>query len=97
MRFVLYKSYHDIKVDLEKAQKKQVDLNRRLSERNKLLTECKSQIEKSEKKYGKLINTIKDGIIIFYFNRLSYINKGAIEILEYNEDAYVTGRRIEWY
>ena len=95
-RFVLYKSYHDIKMDLEKAQKKQVDLNRRLSERNKLLTECKSQIEKSEKKYGKLINTIKDGIIIFYFDRLSYINKGAIEILEYNEDAYVTGRRIEY-
>ncbi|VYU14190.1 hypothetical protein [Clostridium paraputrificum] len=95
-RFVLYKSYHDIEMDLEKAQKRQVDLNRRLSERNKLLIECKSQIEKSEKKYGKLINTIKDGIIIFYFDRLSYINKGALQILDYNEDAYVTGRRLEY-
>lgn len=95
-KFVLYKSYNDIRKDLEKAQKMQVDLNRRLSERNKLLIECKSQIEKSEKKYGKLINTIKDGIIIFYFDRLSYINNGALEILEYNEDVYVTGRRIEY-
>ncbi len=95
-RFVLYKSYNDIKMDLEKAQKRQVDLNRRLSERNKLLIECKSQIEKSEKKYGKLINTINDGIIIFYFDRLSYINKGALEILRYNEDTYLTGRRIEY-
>ena len=95
-KFVLYKSYNDIRKDLEKAQKMQVDLNRRLSERNKLLIECKSQIEKSEKKYGKLIDTIKDGIIIFYFDRLSYINKGALEILDYNENAHVTGRMLKY-
>lgn len=94
-KLVLNKTYKDMKEDLEKAQEKQIEMNNKLSARNKMLIDCKSQIEKSEKRYGELIETIRDGIMIFYFDRLSYINQIAMDILDYKSDKEVIGRKFQ--
>ncbi|MGG7178563.1 ATP-binding protein [Clostridium paraputrificum] len=90
--FLLSRAYDNMKKNLVDAQKMQKDLNNILSTRNKTLIEFKSIIEKSEKRYSNLIEAIKDGIIIFYFDRLSYINGAAIKMLGNKSEDDVMGR-----
>ena len=90
--FLLYRAYANMKKNLVEAQKMQKDLNNILSTRNKTLIEFKSIIEKSEKRYSNLIEAIKDGIMIFYFDRLSYINGSAINMLDNKSEKDVMGR-----
>lgn len=91
-RFVLNKAINGVKEDLEKAQKKQIELNHRLNKRNRLLVEWKNHIEKSERKYIDLIDAIKDGIMIFYYGKLSYINSAAIGIFNYDDESNIIGK-----
>lgn len=87
---LLYDVYDNMKQELVDAQKMQKELNNTLNHRNKMLIEVKSLIEKSESRYSNLIETIEDGIIIFYFDRLSYINEAALNIIgKYNYEEIV--------
>lgn len=95
-KFVLNQSYGKMENSLEEAQRMQKELNNILNARNKLLVECKSQIEKSEKRYGELIESIKDGVMIFYFDRLSYINKVALDLMELENDTEVIGAKFDY-
>lgn len=79
--FIFAKRYRNVEVSLHKAQYIQKGLNKRLNERNKTLSELKKSIEKSENRYSNLISSIKDGIIIFNFERVTYVNKVVIDLI----------------
>lgn len=79
--YVLKKSYIAMKKNLMEAQKTEKELNNLLKKRNKTLVELEHLIEKSGKRYGELIEGISDGIIIFYFDKIYYINAEAISII----------------
>ncbi|MDS0527152.1 HAMP domain-containing histidine kinase [Clostridium sp. SHJSY1] len=79
--YVLKKSYIAMKKNLIEAQKTEKELNNLLKKRNKTLVELEYLIEKSGKRYGELIEGISDGIIIFYFDKIYYINSEANNII----------------
>lgn len=79
--FVFAKKYRGVKESLQKTQYTQENLNKILNERNKTLSELKKSIEKSEKRYSNLISSIKDGIIILNFERVTYVNKVVTELI----------------
>lgn len=83
--YVLYSSYVKVKGDLEKVQNIQKELNTVLLGRNKTLVEMENIIDKNQKRYGQLIESISDGIIIFYFDKIYYINKDALNLVGVNE------------
>lgn len=91
-KFLLNIPFDNMKKNLEKAQIMQANLNNILSNRNKSLIETKSVIEKSERRYANLIESINDGIMIFYFERLSYINNSAKDILNCKVEQEVIGK-----
>lgn len=95
-KFMIFKDYDKVKKELEQIHSEQKKLNHILNIRNKSLTEIKLSIEKSERKYGELIESIKDGMIIFYFNRLYYINGEALNILNIDNYRDVIGRNFEY-
>ena len=95
-KFVFFKDYDDVKKELEQIHSEQKKLNYILNNRNKALTEVKLSIGKSEERYGKLIESIKDGIIIFYFNKLYYINGEALKILNIDTYREVIGRDFKY-
>lgn len=82
---VLHNSHKQAKKRLESIQRTQKSLNVDLSRRNKTLIQMDNMIEKSEKRYGELIEAINDGIILFYFDKIYYINAAAMEIIGYKE------------
>jgi len=41
-------------------------------------------IDKSAKRYGQLVESIADGIIIFYFDKIYYMNKEAVNLVGFN-------------
>ncbi|HEY5525318.1 MAG TPA: MASE3 domain-containing protein, partial [Clostridium sp.] len=84
-KYVLYRSYARVKRDLESAKNVQGKLNTILRGRNKTLVEMENIIDKSGKRYGQLIDSIADGIIIFYFDKIYYINKEALKLVGFNE------------
>lgn len=96
VKFMFFKDHDEVKVRLEKAQEEQKNLNHILNSRNKALTEYKNLIEKSEKKYGELIESIKDGMVIFYFSKLYYINREALKILELKSEKEAEGKNVEF-
>jgi signal transduction histidine kinase len=79
--YVLKKSYIVMKNNLIDAQKTEKELNNLLKKRNKTLVELEHLIEKSGKRYGELIEGISDGIIMFYFDKIYYINAEATNII----------------
>ena len=86
VNLLFYRSYDNIKSNLVSAQKMQKGLNDTLVIRNNMLKDFKMIIEKSERRYSSLIESIKDGVILFYFNRLSFINETAETFLESDND-----------
>lgn len=94
VKFMFFKDHNEVKIRLENAQKEQKNLNHILNNRNKSLTEYKNLIEKSEKKYGELIESIKDGMVIFYFGKLYYINREAIKLLGLKSEKEALGKNI---
>lgn len=83
-KFLLYNSYNEVKRELKSIQTTQEELNNTLMYRNKMLTESKILVGKKEDKYRKLIESISDGVVIFYFEKMYYINKSAFNILGQN-------------
>lgn len=79
-----YKSYEREKNLLEESKIRQQSLNEILTIRNKELIKIKSNIEKSEKKQRSLLDDIKDIVILVSFGRISYINKAARNVLDYD-------------
>ena len=96
VKFMFFKDHNEVKIKLENAQKEQKNLNHILNSRNKSLTEYKNLIEKSEKKYGELIESIKDGLVIFYFGKLYYINREAIKLLGLKSEKEALGKNIQF-
>ncbi len=94
VKFMFFKDHNEVKIKLENAQKEQKNLNHILNSRNKSLIEYKNLIEKSEKKYGELIESIKDGMVIFYFEKLYYINREAIKLLGLKSEKEALGKNI---
>jgi len=80
-KYVLYSSYVKVRRDLESVQNVQKNLNTILTGRNKTLVEMENIIDKSRKRYGQLIESIADGIIIFYFDKIYYMNKEALNLV----------------
>lgn len=80
-KYVMKQSYEVMKNELIHVQKTQKELNNILKSRNKTLVELEHIIEKSSKKYSDLIEGISDGIVMFYFNKIYYINSEVEKIL----------------
>lgn len=83
---VMKQSYDMMKEELIDVQTTQKELNNILKNRNKTLLELEHIIEKSSQKYSDLIEQISDGIVIFYFNKIYYINSEAKKSLEIDEN-----------
>jgi signal transduction histidine kinase len=82
---LFYKSYEREKNLLEESQIRQKDLNKILSKKNKDLLNLNAIIDENETRQTKLMNNIKDAIVIISFDRISYINKSALQGLKVNE------------
>lgn len=82
---LFYKSYEREKNLLEESQIRQKDLNEILSKKNKDLLNLNAIIDENETRQTKLINNIKDAIVIVSFDRISYINKSALQGMKINE------------
>lgn len=80
-KYVLYNSYDRARRNLENSKNIQEELNRILIGRNKTLVEMENIIDKSEKRYEQLIESIADGIIIFYFDKIYYMNKEVVNLV----------------
>ncbi|SFU54206.1 His Kinase A (phospho-acceptor) domain-containing protein [Clostridium sp. DSM 8431] len=76
-KFVIKQSYNNMEKEFSDIQITQKELNNILKSRNKTLIELEHIIEKSSKKYSDLIEHISDGIVIFYFDKIYYINSEA--------------------
>jgi signal transduction histidine kinase len=81
-----YKSYESEKKLLEESKVRKQSLNEILKIRNKELIKIKSNIEKSEKKQRSLLDDIKDLVIMVSFGRVSYINKAARNVLDFDAE-----------
>ena len=81
-----YKSYESEKKLLEESKVRKQSLNEILKIRNKELIKIKSNIEKSEKKQRSLLDDIKDLVIMVSFRRVSYINKAARNVLDFDAE-----------
>ena len=93
---LFYKSYEREKKILEDTQKRGKELNEILKLKNKELKDFQSIIKKSEKRQTKLINDIKDSIVIISFDRISYINEPALRGMQINHDsANIIGMKVE--
>lgn len=80
-KFVIKDSYSNMEKEFLDIQTTQKELNNILKLRNKTLVELEHIIEKSSKKYSDLIEHISDGIVIFYFDKVYYINSEAERLL----------------
>ncbi|PRR83436.1 sensor histidine kinase [Clostridium vincentii] len=85
LKYVLYNSYSRVKKDLESSKKVEEELNTILKGRNRTLVEMENIIDKRGKRYGQLIDSISDGIIIFYFDKIYYVNKEALNLIGFND------------
>lgn len=93
---LFYKSYEREKKIFEDTQKIGKELNKKLMSKNKKLKDLQSIIEKSEKRQSKLINEIRDAIIIISFDRISYINDIALKGMKINPDSEnIIGMKVE--
>lgn len=75
---VLVLVHEKMKSHIEDVKKKEIELNKELKDRNAILNELDLLNNKSEKRYCNLIESFKDGIIIFKNNRVAYINNEAL-------------------
>ncbi|MDQ0148436.1 ATP-binding protein [Eubacterium multiforme] len=93
---VLNLAYYEMKSNLEKLRIKQSELNMKLKQRNTILNELKVIKKKSEKRYYDLIESFKDGLLIFNVGKLTYINEEALKILGFNYKEELLGKDIEF-
>ncbi|SHJ98257.1 PAS domain-containing protein [Clostridium cavendishii DSM 21758] len=78
--FAVNRCYEDIYKELILREKEHEYYNRRLNERMRMLLELNSMAEKSKNKYSKLINSVKDSIVIFNDDKINYVNNAALEL-----------------
>lgn len=71
----------NMKVNLERTHKVNLELHRTLKKRNRILNDTNIMIEKSESNYNKLIDSVYDGVLLFSKNKLQYINKAGLKLL----------------
>lgn len=75
---VLVLVYDKMKSNIEDVRKKESELNKELRNRNTILNELNLLNNKNEKRYCNLIESFKDGIIIFKNDKVAYINNEAL-------------------
>ena len=85
-RCVIKESYESMKEELENIHIAEKDINNLLKNRNSTLMQLEYMIEKSSENYAHLIEQISDGIVIFYYNKVYYINSEAKKILSIDEN-----------
>lgn len=93
--FIFKKQYRAAKVSLEYSKLIQENRNRILKDRNRNLRELKTLIEKSEKRYSELITSIRDGIVIINYNRITYINEVVVELFQGFREEEIKGKTIQ--
>lgn len=93
---VLNLAYYEMKSNLEKLRIKQSELNMKLKQRNTILSELQVIKKKSEKRYYNLIESFKDGLLIFNIGKLTYINDEALKILGFNYKEELLGKDLEF-
>lgn len=79
-------AYKSMSNDLEIAEEKNSQLNKTLNDRLILLDEMNKMLSKSENNYSRLLESISDGIIIFFNGKIPYINSKALDLLQAHKD-----------
>ncbi|MBE6048979.1 MAG: HAMP domain-containing histidine kinase [Clostridium sp.] len=82
---LMEKSYESMKDELENVHVAEKELNNILNSRNDTLLEIEYMIEKSSENYSELIEQMSDGIVIFYYDKVYYINSEAKKCLGIDE------------
>ncbi len=84
-----------MKVNLERTHEVNLELHRTLKKRNRILNDTNIMIEKSESNYNKLIDSVYDGVLLFSKNKLQYINKAGLKLLNYVNKENIIGISLE--
>jgi len=78
---MLDNSLKKINDNIEIATKTKKELNSILKKRNAILNEANLMIQKSQDKNNELIDSIYGGVFLFYLNKLQYVNKETVGVL----------------
>lgn len=85
----------NMKINLEKTHEVNLELHRTLKKRNIILNETNVMIEKSERNYNKLIDSVYDGVLLFSNNELKFINKAGLKLLNDVDKEKILGISLE--
>lgn len=81
-RRIIEQSYFEKEVELKKFNKKFERLNIMLKRKNNILTELKIIRSRNNKRYLEILSSLKDGIMIFHFGELYFLNNFIENILK---------------
>ncbi|NFG63443.1 HAMP domain-containing histidine kinase [Clostridium botulinum] len=81
VNYMINEPMKNMKVNLERTNEVNLELHRTLKKRNRILNDTNIMIEKSESNYNKLIDSVYDGVLLFSKNKLQYINKAGLKLL----------------
>ncbi|MDR5588453.1 sensor histidine kinase [Clostridium aquiflavi] len=81
VNYMINEPMKNMKVNLERTHEVNLELHRTLKKRNRILNDTNIMIEKSESNYNKLIDSVYDGVLLFSKNKLQYINKAGLKLL----------------
>lgn len=70
------------------------EINEIIKRRNMLLKEINAVIQKGKDKYNDLIDCIYDGVFLFHLDKLQYMNKNALKLLQIDNKNDITGMDI---
>ncbi|MEG1482111.1 ATP-binding protein [Clostridium sp.] len=73
--------YEKTLYEVQESKRKESELNNKLRQRNTILKELRAINSKSEKRYCNIIESFKDGVLIFKMGRLMYINNEGLYML----------------
>lgn len=82
---------------LRKSEELQISLNRLLKGKNKELSDLNTSIEKSEIRKTRLLEMIKDGIILVKLRRITYINNAILDKYPFLKNEQYIGLNYEQY
>ncbi|AOR24951.1 sensor histidine kinase [Clostridium taeniosporum] len=95
VNYMINNPMKNMKISLERTHEVNLELHRTLKKRNRILNDTNIMIEKSESNYNKLIDSVYDGVLLFFNNELKYINKAGLKLLDDIDKENILGISLE--
>ncbi|MBW6411851.1 sensor histidine kinase [Clostridium weizhouense] len=88
-------SVKSMRKNLELANKVNIELLTAIKKRNRILNDTNIMIEKSHSRYNKLIDSVYDGVFLFSEDKLEYINRTGLGLLNYINKEEILGIELD--